>query len=619
MQTTRSARVPVIVDAVDAYINTSNTGNSLYNIGGGKDGNNNFADFIDDEQYPRELVLGIIGEETGSVGHALNNEICNDGLDGGVGLMQITRYIGALFTDEPKGKGSGLDIPSKYLDCKAPGYTSSTTKYYSNSIQGIYANIKDGFRHLQGKHGATLNWIGNQPSSVTHGGFTFNTQDLKQISTTRRYNGACGYLSRVSTSLDSLNTIFASGTVSPEREDDVAVLADKLRHVGINQLCLQLHSPGDLSVVDSNGDRTGVFNGVSTENIDLSIFDANSKTGFVLLPSSTYSYIVQGTDTGVYGLSIDQNNNSDTPTSVFTQNVQMVPNMVHKYTIDWTEVANNGNGVHIDVDKDGDGNYEYGFDTSPTLNDTIAPTSSISLSGTTGDNGWHKSDVVVTLSATDNATGAGIYQKYYSLNNGSTWSVYSSPFTISTEGTTQILYYSEDYVLNKESNKTLTIKIDKTNPEAEIYFDVATEQIEVVGIDNLTTPTVTQTGTYSYSIKDESGRELKVDLTGYIDFSPITNTYQFTGEIIGLQYNSDAPIIIPDNAISYSWQDAANPTLLQQNIHVEDQFDISATYDSVGNATYIVISTPSGQVNETLSGIVPIEITTLNGALGFDY
>lgn len=96
--------------------------------------------------------------------------------------------------------------------------------------------------------------------------------------------------------------------------------------------------------------------------------------------------------------------------------------------------------------------------------DTTPPETSISLSGIMGSNGWFISNVTVSLSATDEASGSGVAFTEYSINGGTSWSNYSGPFEISSEGMTTIYYRSQDNAGNLEVAKSMGLKIDKTPP-----------------------------------------------------------------------------------------------------------------------------------------------------------
>ncbi len=93
---------------------------------------------------------------------------------------------------------------------------------------------------------------------------------------------------------------------------------------------------------------------------------------------------------------------------------------------------------------------------------SILPSTTISISGTQGNADWYKSDVVVTLSATD-MTNAGINRTEYSFN-GTSWQRYTGPINITKEGSTPVYYRSIDNASGVESVKIKVISIDKTPP-----------------------------------------------------------------------------------------------------------------------------------------------------------
>jgi hypothetical protein len=106
---------------------------------------------------------------------------------------------------------------------------------------------------------------------------------------------------------------------------------------------------------------------------------------------------------------------------------------------------------------------------SSVVVDKTPPITSILLNGTEGANGWHVSDVQVSLSAIDGPTvdgiqcGSGVNLTKYSFDN-STWYAYTGPFMITEEGITTIYYRSTDNDGNVEAVLGQIIKIDKTPP-----------------------------------------------------------------------------------------------------------------------------------------------------------
>lgn len=84
--------------------------------------------------------------------------------------------------------------------------------------------------------------------------------------------------------------------------------------------------------------------------------------------------------------------------------------------------------------------------------DTIAPVTSATISGACAQ-GVYTSDVIVTLSANDSATGVNYIE--YSVNNDS-WTRYTGPVTLRSSST--VSYRSVDMAGNIEANNTLSFK-----------------------------------------------------------------------------------------------------------------------------------------------------------------
>ena len=100
--------------------------------------------------------------------------------------------------------------------------------------------------------------------------------------------------------------------------------------------------------------------------------------------------------------------------------------------------------------------------------DKTAPTSLIDLTAATENNGWFTSDVMVSLSATDSAS--GLEKTEYRLHNFS-WETYVSPFIVSDEGSFSVYYRSIDKAGNIETVKIGTVKLDWTPPQGSILIN----------------------------------------------------------------------------------------------------------------------------------------------------
>ena len=101
--------------------------------------------------------------------------------------------------------------------------------------------------------------------------------------------------------------------------------------------------------------------------------------------------------------------------------------------------------------------------------DADAPTTTATLSPLPNLAGWNNSNVMVTLSATDNEGGSGVKEITCSATGdqpmASTFvSGASASIPINSEGQTTITFYATDNDGNSETEKTVTIKLDKTLP-----------------------------------------------------------------------------------------------------------------------------------------------------------
>jgi len=111
------------------------------------------------------------------------------------------------------------------------------------------------------------------------------------------------------------------------------------------------------------------------------------------------------------------------------------------------------------------GNEEAHKPLSEIKIDATPPKTTISLSGTKGDDDWYISTVKVTLSAEDSRSGADVTK--YRLN-GSDWQEYSEPFAVDSEGVYTVKFYSIDRVDNQEEMQSESFKIDTQPPTASI-------------------------------------------------------------------------------------------------------------------------------------------------------
>jgi hypothetical protein len=103
--------------------------------------------------------------------------------------------------------------------------------------------------------------------------------------------------------------------------------------------------------------------------------------------------------------------------------------------------------------------------------DETAPVTDMNISqGTVGSGGWYRSDVGITLKASDSAKegyNSGVEKIEYQVNGGA-WRTFDGNLILSEEGEHFITYRSIDKVGNVEETKNVIVKIDKTSPDIKI-------------------------------------------------------------------------------------------------------------------------------------------------------
>jgi parallel beta-helix repeat protein len=187
--------------------------------------------------------------------------------------------------------------------------------------------------------------------------------------------------------------------------------------------------------------------------------------------------------------------------------------------------------------------------------DLDPPTTSLSISGTLGANGWYTSDVEIILSAVDSKSGIDTAFYDISQDGGMPVDISSTdiPITIPlmANGIFDITYWSIDHSNNIEPYKSIQIKIDKTPPVANFEGNPLSGTLPLTvafsdlstgnpvswswdfgdgGTSTLQNPSYTYNspGTYSVSliVTDEAGNSNTITNTNYVTVysDPIRNT-----------------------------------------------------------------------------------------------
>lgn len=302
----------------------------------------NFLSLFKIIRFPLELILAIATQESGGVN--FDNEII--GKPWGRGIMQID------WPDDYVGLGSGIRWYKEGSINYCRGDQLSCKHYYTNTSQGVWANIKDGLRVLQEKYKTKC-----PKESIYREGYEFSCRDIEKIITTWGYNGliaGTGYLGKVADRLRNLKNYFPE-VIYPNMDNLIEKL--EIANKPENQQTILSYSPVEVQVIDSQERITGLVKGEIKEEIPNSGYDKDYKSIGILFPEDNYIYKVIGTEEGNYGLEIISGKNGEVIT--FTAvDIPIMSAEIHQYAIDWDLLLRNKKGVTLQIDADGDGIFD---------------------------------------------------------------------------------------------------------------------------------------------------------------------------------------------------------------------------------------------------------------------
>src|SRR3989475_311078 len=111
--------------------------------------------------------------------------------------------------------------------------------------------------------------------------------------------------------------------------------------------------------------------------------------------------------------------------------------------------------------------------------DLTPPTTTASVSGTAGANGWYVSNVMARLSASD--SGSGVANIYVQLDGGN-WAIYAGPVTL-TEGTHIVGYFAVDHAGLIEATHSLSVSVDTAPPTTTSSLSVTAVSATLTATD----------------------------------------------------------------------------------------------------------------------------------------
>lgn len=378
-----------------------------------------------------------------------------------------------------------------------------------------------------------------------------------------------------------------------------------------------LGSPGELRVYNEAGEVSGLAEREIKEDIPYSIYVPEDEKVIIFSDDSennNYKYEVAGTADDTYDLEVKSEKEGEDAVIFNADDIKTNVGVIHRYTVDWEALKNNENGAIIEIDNDGDGQYEHSANIGAEFSDKSAPFTSILVNDEQVNDSWINTTAKITFYAEDNDGGIGVEKIRYSLDGGLTWLEYSEPFVISDEGIHKIIYRATDYFGNQEEIKSADIKIDMTPPEAKIFVSAGVVDLEIVGMDNLTSVATVRNDDNLYTITDEAGNFIK------LNFSKIKEKKKLIqAKVNNIEYSDGAKYFLPKNHLIYTWA-MPNNILLNQIIEVKNEFNVSARYDKKSDQT-IVKYRDSGnkKIESRFDGLKILEIFTAQGKLNYQF
>ncbi|MGB2581888.1 MAG: ABC transporter substrate-binding protein, partial [Thermoplasmata archaeon] len=192
--------------------------------------------------------------------------------------------------------------------------------------------------------------------------------------------------------------------------------------------------------------------------------------------------------------------------------------------------------------------------------DTKPPVTTAVVSGTSGDHGWYISEVTVAFEVED--VSGEVDSTWYSLDSAP-WEEYVEDIAVGSDGVHILEYYSVDGSDNVENEKTLEIKMDRSDPSIVIShedgseFDTSNVAIEFTCDDSLS-----GVDRCEYSL-DGGGYEPCSETGAYL-FAVENGEYTIVVQVFDEAGNSDSDSLVfivnafvpvSNRSVDYVWSD----------------------------------------------------------------
>ncbi len=279
-----------------------------------------------------------------------------------------------------------------------------------------------------------------------------------------------------------------------------------------------------------------------------------------------------------------------------------------------------------------------GLCTTPCVipNATNPPTTSAVVSPIANTHGWNNTDVTVNLSAADSQGGSGVKQIVYSASGAqaipnTTVPGASASILFTTEGVTTLTYFAVNNSGIVEAPHTLTIRIDRTGPEAFVQFDPTRNDLSVFGRDALSGVTQGPAALLSAVPGDDGTSEIRsykvVNLAGnslLVVLGKVLQDRRIMVHIVSLQYNNGAVVAIHHNEQHFTSTSTSGGSLdkLDQEMKVMTdniRHEVEAEFEADENQTTINIEKPEPETQVVKAGLVLLRLVTDKGQLRIEF
>lgn len=214
-------------------------------------------------------------------------------------------------------------------------------------------------------------------------------------------------------------------------------------------------SPVELCAEDQSGFMTGLCDGVVQNEIPNTIYDTVNEMIHILGPLTGITFRLTGTADDEYGVVADTTEGG-TEHSFYLDGFPVETGSIHTWQFEEGEADQLSSDVSVDVD--GDGTNETSLEVPDEFTDTVAPSTTASLTGNQIDNNAYYGSVSVSLQATDGTDGSGVKKIEYSLD-GVNWQVYDAPLTLDEEKEYTVYYRSTDWFENTEETQSVLCSV----------------------------------------------------------------------------------------------------------------------------------------------------------------